>query len=307
MISRRRSVMAGATVLTVASGLAAARSAVAAEPDMGLRTKLPTPVPMTEALADLGNVKLWYWDTGGLTGGLGEVVVFLHPGSGSAEFFPYQQPAFAKAGYRVISHSRRGQFKSEMGSDSDKFFAADDLLALMDHLKVGKFHAVGSALGGYIGLDVALSQPERLQSLVLASSMMGIAEPDYQKTLEALRPKPFGELPIEVQEVGPSYRVANPEGLAEWKARHDRSGKRAPVRLRNKFTWETLGKLKVPTLLMTGDADLWIPPFLLREVGEKIPSSTVVIVSDAGHAIQWERPEAFNAAVLGFIRSNATR
>jgi pimeloyl-ACP methyl ester carboxylesterase len=63
----------------------------------------------------------------------------------------------------------------------------------------------------------------------------------------------------------------------------------------------------VPTLLMTGDADLWIPPFLLREVGEKIPNSTVVIVSDAGHAIQWERPEAFNAAVLGFIRSNATR
>ncbi|HEV7545895.1 MAG TPA: alpha/beta fold hydrolase [Reyranella sp.] len=84
-------------------------------------------------------------------------------------------------------------------------------------------------------------------------------------------------------------------------------GKRAPARLKNKFTWETLGKLKVPTLLMTGDADLWIPPFLLREVGEKIPNSTVVIVSDAGHAIQWERPEAFNAAVLGFIRSNATR
>ena len=177
----------------------------------------------------------------------------------------------------------------------------------MDYLKVGKFHAVGSALGGYIGLDVALSRPERLQSLVLASSMMGIAEPDYQKTLEALRPKPFGELPIEVQEVGPSYRAANPEGLAEWKARHERSGKRAPARLKNKFTWETLGKLKVPTLLMTGDADLWIPPFLLREVGEKIPNSTVVIVSDAGHAIQWERPEAFNAAVLGFIRSNATR
>ena len=58
---------------------------------------------------------------------------------------------------------------------------------------------------------------------------------------------------------------------------------------------------------MTGDADLWIPPFLLREVGEKIPNSTVVIVSDAGHAVQWERPEAFNAAVLGFIRSKATR
>ena len=105
----------------------------------------------------------------------------------------------------------------------------------------------------------------------------------------------------EVQEVGPSYRVANPEGLAEWKARHDRSGKRAPARLKNKFTWETLGKLKVPTLLMTGDADLWIPPFLLREVGARIPNSRVVIVADAGHALQWEQPATFNAAVLDFI------
>ena len=55
---------------------------------------------------------------------------------------------------------------------------------------------------------------------------------------------------------------------------------------------------------MTGDAGLWIPPFLLREVGEKIPNSTVVIVVRMRVTrIQWERPEAFNAAVLGFIRA----
>jgi pimeloyl-ACP methyl ester carboxylesterase len=264
---------------------------------MGLRTPLPPQAPQTEGLADLGSVKLWYWDTGGP----GDAVVLLHPGSGSAEAFPYQQPVFAAAGYRVICYSRRGQFKSELGSDSESCFAADDLLALMDHLEVDRFHAVGTALGGYVGLDVALSRPERLQSLVLASSMMGIVEPDYQKTLAELRPRPFGELPAEVREVGPSYRAANPEGVAEWKARHDRAGNSATVRLRNKFTWEALARLRVPTQLMTGDADLWIPPFLLRRVGETIPNSRVVIVPDAGHALQWERPDAFNAAVLDFI------
>jgi pimeloyl-ACP methyl ester carboxylesterase len=256
---------------------------------------------VSEGLADLGNVKLGYWDTGGA----GEAIVFLHPGSGSAEFYPYQQRVFAQVGYRAISYSRRGQFKSEMGSDADSFFAADDLLALMDHLRIARFHAVGHALGGYVGLDVALSRPERLHSLVLASSMMGIAEPDYQKTLQALRPKPFDELPVEVQEVGPSYRAANPEGLAEWKARHERAGKSAAVRVRNKFTWEALGTLRVPTLLMTGDADLWIPPALLRQVGAKIANSRVAIVPDAGHALQWERPDAFNRIVLDFIRSSA--
>ncbi len=269
-----------------------------------LRVPLPAQAPATEGPADLGTVKLWYWDTGGT----GEAVVFLHPGSGSADFYPYQQPVFVSAGYRAISYSRRGHLKSERGRDVDTFFAADDLVALMDGLGIDRFHVVGNALGGYVALDVALSQPERVRSLVLASSMMGIAEPEYQGTLQALRPGPFSELPPEVQELGPSYRAANPGGVAEWKARHERSAdKRAPVRLRNRLTWATIAALKVPTLLMTGDADLWIPPSLLLQIGDRFPGSEVTIVRDAGHAIQWERPTMFNAHVLGFIGRKGKR
>jgi pimeloyl-ACP methyl ester carboxylesterase len=265
--------------------------------------QIPTQAPMTEGLADIGTTRLWYWDTGGP----GEAIVLLHPGSGSAEFYPYQQPVFATAGYRVVCYSRRGQFRSEVGADADTCFAADDLLALLKHLAVDKFHAVGNALGGYIGLDVAMSHPDRVLSLVLACSMMGISEPDYAATLKSLRPKSFDELPMEVKELGPSYRAADPDGVAEWKRRHDRSGTRSPVRLRNTFTWATLAGLKVPTLLLTGDADLWIPPSLLRQVGEKIPNSRVVVVPDSGHAVQWEQPKRFNDAVLEFVRSASAR
>jgi pimeloyl-ACP methyl ester carboxylesterase len=272
--------------------------ALAADLEAGLKVPLPAQAPMTEEVADLGNVRLHYWDTGGP----GETIVFLHPGSGSAEFYPYQQPFFAKAGYRVISYSRRNQYKSGLGSDTDTFFAVDDLLAILKFLKVERFHAVGNALGGYIGIDLALLQPDRLKSLTLASSMMGISEPDYQKTLEALRPKPFLQLPLAVQELGPSYRAVNPAGVTEWNTRHDRADKRAPGRFRNKFTWETIGKLKVPMMLMTGDADLWIPPALLREIAPKFPNSQIVVVPGAGHSIQWEQPDAFNEAVLNFIR-----
>ena len=269
----------------------------------GLTTPIPEQVPMTEGVADLGNVKLWYWDTGGP----GEAIVLLHPGSGSGEFYPYQQPAFAKAGYRTISYSRRGQNASDLGSDADSYFAADDLFKLMSHLKVERFHAVGNALGGYIALDAALSRPDRVQSLVLACSMMGIAEPEFLKALQSLRPKAFEQLPEEMKELCPSYRAANPAGVAEWKQRHERAGTRSPVRLRNKITWQMLAGLKVPTLLMTGDADLWMPPYLLRRVAEKIPNNTLVIVPDCGHAVQWEQPEIFNATVLEFIRMRAAR
>ena len=72
---------------------------------MGLTTPIPAQAPMTEGIADLGHVRLSYWDTGGT----GEAIVLLHPGSGSGEFYPHQQPAFAKAGYRTICYSRRGQ------------------------------------------------------------------------------------------------------------------------------------------------------------------------------------------------------
>ena len=125
------------------------------DPIKGLTMPLPPQAPMVEGVADLGNVKLWYWDTGGP----GRAVVLLHPGSGSGESYPYQQPALAKAGYRVISYSRRGQYRSELGTDADTYFAADDLLNLMRYLKVERFHIVGNALGGYIGLDVAISSP----------------------------------------------------------------------------------------------------------------------------------------------------
>ena len=271
------------------------------DPIKGLTTPPPPQAPMVEGVADLGNTKLWYWDTGGP----GKAVVLLHPGSGSGESYPYQQPAFANAGYRVISYSRRGQYKSELGTDADTYFAADDLLNLMRYLKVEKFHIVGNALGGYIGLDVAISHPERVLSLVLACSMMGIAEPEYTRTLQSLRPKAFGDLPVELKELGPSYRAANPSGVAAWKKLHERSGTSSPVRLRNKIDWPALANLKVPTLLVTGDADLWIPLYVLRQVGEKIPNSKVVVVSNSGHAVQWEQPEIFNNTVLDFIRTKS--
>ena len=64
---------------------------------------------------------------------------------------------------------------------------------------------------------------------------------------------------------------------------------------------------EVPTLLMTGDADLWIPPALLYRISGKFRNSETTIVRDAGHAIQWERPVIFNTHVLDFIGRQSRR
>jgi len=119
----------------------------------------PVPIPeqakVTEGMADLPGAKLWYWDTGGT----GPVVILLHANTGSGALWPYQQPALAKAGYRVIGYSRRGCYKSEPGDRNNPGIASDDLHHLVAHLGIGKFHAVGLALGGIITADYSLSHP----------------------------------------------------------------------------------------------------------------------------------------------------
>jgi pimeloyl-ACP methyl ester carboxylesterase len=60
--------------------------------------------------------------------------------------------------------------------------------------------------------------------------------------------------------------------------------------------------LEVPTLRLTGDADLYTPPAVLQLFSRRIKTSTTVILPEVGHSAYWEQPELFNRAVLDFIR-----
>ena len=89
---------------------------------------LPEQVPVKEGIAKLPGTSLWYWDTEGK----GDVVVLLHAASGSGAFWGYQQPVLVKAGYRVISYSRRGHLKSDPGNQDDPGSASEDLQISFD-------------------------------------------------------------------------------------------------------------------------------------------------------------------------------
>jgi pimeloyl-ACP methyl ester carboxylesterase len=176
---------------------------------------MPSPEP--EGLA--GAFSGWkggfgYWDTGGD----GAPIVLLHPATGSALIWAYQQPVFAKAGYRVISYSRRGHHNCEPVPRENPGTASQDLHNLIEFLNIGKFHAVGSAAGCAVAVDYAHSHPERLFGMVLACGLSGVTDADYVTASESLRPKGFNEMPADFRELGPSYRVANPQGARQWLA-----------------------------------------------------------------------------------------
>jgi pimeloyl-ACP methyl ester carboxylesterase len=260
---------------------------------------LPVPAPAKEGIAELRGTRLAYWDTGGD----GPAIVLLHPATGSLLMWGYQQPVFAKAGYRVIAYSRRGHYHSEPVPRESPGSASQDLHNLVEFLGIGKFHAVASAAGCSITLDYAHSHPDRLFSMALASGVGGVRDPDYTKLSESLRPRGFDDMPSDFRELGPSYRAANPEGVRQWLAFEHRAvtGNRAGQRPANNVTWSSLEKMQVPTLLMVGDADLWQPPAMMRFYANRIPNSELVVVPEVGHSIYWERPDLFNSTVLDFV------
>jgi pimeloyl-ACP methyl ester carboxylesterase len=255
-----------------------------------------------EGYADVPGVRLWYKDTGGS----GVPVVFLHANTGSSRNWDKQIPAFTAAGYRFIAYDRRGWGRSVTQVDAQPGTAADDLRGLLNYLHVDRFHIVGTAGGGFVAFDYALSFPEQLRSLVIVNSIGGVQDEDYLQMGRTLRPPQFDALPPELRELGPAYRAANPEGTRQWieLERRSRQSGAAAQPYRNRITFALLETIKVPTFLIAGGADLYAPPPLLKLFTARLRKSESLSIPDAGHSAYWEQPEILNRAVLGFIRKH---
>ncbi len=254
-----------------------------------------------EALVDVGDgVRLWVWDTGGD----GSAIVLLHASAGSGECWDQQWPVFAEAGYRVIGYSRRGHFGSDCGGEAVTTPASTDLLRLVDALGLERFHLIGTAAGGMVATDFAVSHPRRLLSFVISSSIVGVVDDDYQAMLQRLLPPGFERLPHDFRELGPSYRAQCPEGLARWNAMLARSGvERVPLRFATYVRWADLQRFDFPVLVLTGDADLYAPPANARLIASRIPGARLTILPDSGHSPWWEVPELYNREILSFLGS----
>jgi pimeloyl-ACP methyl ester carboxylesterase len=252
-------------------------------------------------LAQAPGVPVHYTDTGGS----GVPVVLMHAATGSVLSWEHQTPAFVKAGYRVIAFDRRGWGKTPAGPGAPGT-AADDLIALMDSLHVDRFHLVGTAAGGFVTFDTALSFPSRLRSIVIANSIGGVTDPEFVAQDRRLRPPEFAALPAEVREVSPSYRASNPDGTKRWLEleKQSRVAGTSAQPLKNTITLAKLEMIAVPAMLLTGDADLIAPPPVLRLFAMHLKHADTVIVPEAGHSTYWEQPDAFNRAVLNFIRKH---
>ena len=161
---------------------------------------------------------------------------------------------------------------------------------------------------------------------MISNSIGNVQDRAYTEMGNRLRPSPqFGNLPLDFRELGPSYRAVNPEGAARWlslalatgpASRGDKVAAHVPdgnpraltgafaIRPDTAITWDRLAALTTPTLLITGDADLYTPPSVLRMFAAHMKHADAVLIPETGHSSYWESPDVWNEAVLRFMKKH---
>jgi pimeloyl-ACP methyl ester carboxylesterase len=250
--------------------------------------------------------------------GAGPAVVFIHGGQLDCRMWDDQLATFSKD-FRVIRYDVRGyggSFRPDM-----LYSDADDLAGLLDYLKVDKAHLVGLSLGGRIALDFALAHPARVRSLTLAGPGLsgyeppGGAETDLRmwEIIKAARDAgpesatalwlkdPFMAPAMEQERLVPALRKLARENAHCWLEN--------PVLQRSPrpLAATRLGEIKVPTLLIIGDRDVSQSKATVETLEKGIAGAKKASIKGAGHMVNMERPDAFNEAVLGFLREQAPR
>ena len=215
--------------------------------------------------------------------GNGEPLILLHGNGENCEYFRGQIDAFAKW-YHVYAIDTRGHGKTPRG---DRPFTirqfADDLLGFMDEHEIGKAHLLGFSDGGNIAMIFAIRYPERVERLILNGA-----------NLTAGGVKRATQIPIEI-----GYRIAKRFSGKSASAKANAEMLGLMVNDPN-VAPEELAAIRAKTLVIAGSRDM-IRESHTRLIAECIPDSRLVIL-EGNHFIANKKPDAFNRAVLDFLK-----
>ena len=215
--------------------------------------------------------------------GQGEPLILLHGNGENCDYFAGQIDVFAQQ-YHVYALDTRGHGKTPRG---DAPFTirqfADDLLAFMDAHDIDKAHILGFSDGGNIAMIFAMKYPDRVLRLILNGA-----------NLDAKGVKPSIQIPIEI-----GYRFAKVFAKKSEEARKHAELLGLMVNDPN-VRPEELSAITAKTLVIAGNKDM-IKESQTRLIASSIRDSQLVILK-GDHFIANKCPEAFNRAVLAFLR-----
>lgn len=220
--------------------------------------------------------------------GAGQPLLLVHGNGGSISDFKYQVPYFARR-YKVIIADSRAQGRSVDTGDSLSYeMMADDLAALLDHLKTDSCNVIGWSDGGINGLLLALRYPRKVKKLAVTGANLW---PDTT----ALDPWLYQAMVNEYNRLQQAPASPSP------KVKNDRKLLWLMVSQPH-ITLESLQKISCPTLVIGGDHDV-IRPLHTLQIAEAIPRSYLWILPHSGHSTLIHYRDEFNKKVQQFLEN----
>jgi aminoacrylate hydrolase len=244
--------------------------------------------------------------------GEGPPVLLVAGLGGACGYWRPNVAAFA-ARYKTILHDHRGTGASTHALvDYSVAQMADDLVRLMDRLKIDRAHLVGHSTGGAIGQILGIEHPDRLHSLVLYASWTK-ADPFMRRVMAARRALVTTSGPTAYLNSTPVFLypdwwinaneqvlVAREEqGLATF-PNPQIAASRIDAILAFDRTAD-LHKIQVPTLVVCARDDFLTPLYFSEELAGAIPGARLAVLDRGGHACSEAASEEFNRTVFEFI------
>jgi pimeloyl-ACP methyl ester carboxylesterase len=277
---------------TSIAAIALVAGAISAEATPARWEQLPE-LPAMPAASDYGTVdssgaKLYYARYGRADG---PVVILLHGGLGNSEHWANQLPALVDH-FAVLAIDSRGQGRSTHTKATLTYdLMAEDVIAVMDGLKISRASIVGWSDGGEVALKLGIAHADRVDRLFVFGA-------NYDERGQ----KPHGARTATFQGYAQRCR-ADYERMTpkphDWDGYVD-----AVLPLYTQpmhFTADQLRGIRAPTLVADGDHDEVIVLDQVKEIAGLIPHAKLVVFSDASHFAHWQDPTTFNRTLVEFL------
>ena len=237
------------------------------------------------------------------------VIVFSHSLGATLAMWGRQAAAFSDR-FRVLRYDTRGHGQSSSPPGPyDIEGLAGDVLSLLDSLKIDRVHFCGLSMGGQTGQWLALNAPHRLNKLVLCNTgaKIGIAE-NWNARIDAVTKAGMKEIANSVvaRWFSPTFHELHSEDVAPCLSALEAAVPLGYVAccaaVRDYDVRDSVSKIRIPTLVITGAHDVATPPSDGRYLAEQIPGARYAELN-AGHLSCIEDVARFNAELTAFLAS----
>jgi pimeloyl-ACP methyl ester carboxylesterase len=244
-------------------------------------------------------------------------VTFVHGAGGSSSIWFKQIRDFQKQ-YNVLLLDLRGhgnsnqQIKIAFKQKYTFSALANDILEVLDHLKIEKSHFVGISLGTILIRQLAEMHPERVQSMILGGAILKMnfrsqilmkLGNTFKYVLPYLVLYKFFAFVIMPNKNHKQSRLLFINEAKKLYQKEFIKWFKLTAEINPILKWFRQEELNIPTLYIMGEEDYMFLPSVRKVVEKHFKSSQLCVVEQCGHVVNIEQPVIFNTNVLFFINS----